>query len=114
MESSASDWPSRRARREKPTPVDRSVSELDEASTQDQGSAASSSLAIVVTSLLFAAMHLPQWPAPIAIFLLSLGLGTLYQRTGSLLAAIAMHGTFNGFNTVLMLMEAIDHQLHPH
>ena len=40
----------------------------------------------------FAAMHLPQWPAPIAIFLLSMGLGACYQRTGSLLAAITMHG----------------------
>ena len=59
-------------------------------------------------------MHLPQWPAPIAIFLLSMGLGTSTSRTGSLLAAIVMHGTFNGFNTVLMLMAAIDHQLQPH
>lgn len=76
------------------------------------GLSAGSSLAIVVTSVLFAAMHLPQWPAPLAILLLSMGLGALYQRTGSLLAAIAMHGTFNGFNTVLMILAAIDHQLH--
>src|SRR5439155_13762243 len=40
-----------------------------------------SSVAIVSTSLLFAAMHAAQWPAPIAIFVLSVALGALYQRT---------------------------------
>ena len=38
---------------------------------------------VVMTSALFAAVHLPQWPAPIAIFFLSVGLGLVYQRTGS-------------------------------
>jgi len=52
-------------------------------------------------------MHLPQWPAPIAILLLSMALGTVYQRTGSLLAAITMHATFNGVNTLLLLLAAI-------
>ena len=85
---------------------------LVEDAGRSPGLSAGSSLAIVVTSVLFAAMHLPQWPAPLAILLLSMGLGALYQRTGSLLAAIAMHGTFNGFNTVLMILAAIDHQLH--
>ena len=41
------------------------------------GFSAGSNLAIVVTSVLFAAMHLPQWPAPLAILLLSMGLGSL-------------------------------------
>ena len=39
-----------------------------------------------LTSLLFASMHAAQWPAPIAIFVLSVALGALYHRTGSLLA----------------------------
>jgi membrane protease YdiL (CAAX protease family) len=52
-------------------------------------------------------MHLPQWPAPIAIFLLSIALGTVYQRTGSLLASITMHATFNGINTLLLLLAAV-------
>jgi membrane protease YdiL (CAAX protease family) len=77
------------------------------------GSATRSTLAIILTSLFFAAMHLPQWPAPIAIFLLSLALGALYQRTGSLIAVIVMHGTFNGFSTLLLLLEALSRQIQP-
>ena len=70
-------------------------------------------MAILSTSLLFAAMHAAQWPAPIAIFVLSVALGALYQRTGSLLAAIAMHGTFNGFSTLLLLLQALGRQIEP-
>jgi membrane protease YdiL (CAAX protease family) len=36
-----------------------------------------------------------------------MALGTVYQRTGSLLAAITMHATFNGVNTLLLLLAAI-------
>jgi membrane protease YdiL (CAAX protease family) len=75
---------------------------------------ARSSIPIVSTSLLFASMHAPQWPAPIAIFVLSLALGAIYQRTGSLIAVIAMHGTFNGFSTLVLLLEALSRQIEPH
>jgi hypothetical protein len=34
---------------------------------------------------------------------LSLGLGTVYLRTGSLIAAIVMHATFNGLSTVALI-----------
>src|SRR5271157_1787033 len=74
---------------------------------QEQPSSRSSNLPILLTSIFFAAMHLPQWPAPIAIFLLSMALGTVFQRTGSLLASITMHATFNGINTLLLLLVAI-------
>jgi len=60
--------------------------------------------AIVMTSFFFAIVHYQQWPAPIPIFLLSLGLGTLYQLTGSLLASISMHATFNSISTLLLLL----------
>ncbi len=59
-------------------------------------------LAIVLTSVLFAAVHAPQWPAPIALFALALVIGTVYYRTGSLIAAIFMHATFNGISTLLL------------
>jgi membrane protease YdiL (CAAX protease family) len=72
-----------------------------------------SALPIVLTSLFFAVLHLPQWPAPIAIFPLSMALGAVYQRTGSLIAAITMHGTFNGFSTLLLLLVAYSRQLQP-
>ena len=59
-------------------------------------------LAIVLTSLFFAALHAPQWPAPIPLFLLSLGLGVVYLRTGSLLATICMHAIFNGISMLTL------------
>src|SRR5271165_1575453 len=90
------------------TPIDPG-SEILASSHQpaEQPSSRFSSLPILLTSFFFAAMHLSQWPAPVAIFLLSMALGTVYQRTGSLLAAITMHATFNGVNTLLLLLDAI-------
>lgn len=51
--------------------------------------------AIVVTSLLFAVVHadVPHWPA---LFVLSLGLGYAYEKSGSLFQPIFMHAFFNG------------------
>jgi membrane protease YdiL (CAAX protease family) len=60
--------------------------------------------AIVVTSLVFAAVHAPQWPAPIAIFVLALALGTVYARTGSLIASVIMHSAFNGVSTAVLFL----------
>jgi len=59
-------------------------------------------VAITLTSLGFAALHAPQWPAPIPLFLLALGLGVVHQRTGSLIAPICMHAIFNGFSTLML------------
>ena len=47
---------------------------------------------------------LTQWPAPIALFVLALVIGTVYYRTGSLIAAIFMHATFNGISTFMLFM----------
>jgi membrane protease YdiL (CAAX protease family) len=61
-------------------------------------------LANLAVSLLFAAMHAAVWPSPIPLFLLSLVLGLLYQRTGSLIAPITLHAVFNGISTVLIFV----------
>ncbi len=58
----------------------------------------------VAVSLVFAGMHYKVWPTPIPIFFLSLGLGFLYQRTGGLIAPVALHMTFNGISTLLMFV----------
>lgn len=59
-------------------------------------------LAIGLTSAMFAAVHAPwTWPP---IFLLSLLLGWVYERTGNLWAAVALHAAFNGVSTLLFLL----------
>jgi membrane protease YdiL (CAAX protease family) len=58
-------------------------------------------VAISLTSVLFAALHEP-WSIPL-IFLLSLALGYLYERTGNLWTCIALHFAFNSFNMLLIL-----------
>ena len=62
---------------------------------------------ILITSLFFAAVHYPQMPAPFAIFVLSLGLGLLYERTRRLLPSIILHSLFNGFNTTVMVLQLL-------
>jgi membrane protease YdiL (CAAX protease family) len=62
---------------------------------------------ILLTSAVFALVHMPQWPAPLAIFLLSLGLGLVYRRTGSLVAAFVLHAAFNGLSTLALLLVAL-------
>jgi hypothetical protein len=54
---------------------------------------------------------MPQWPAPIGIFFLSMALGVVYQRTGSLLTAMVMHGVFNGCSTILFLVGTLARSL---
>ena len=61
-------------------------------------------LANVGVSALFAALHAAVWPTPVPIFFLSLVLGLLYQRTGSLLPPVALHMTFNGISTIMMFL----------
>lgn len=48
---------------------------------------------IVASSLVFAGLHAP-WSMP-AIFVLSVGLGYVYERTGRLAPAVVMHLLFN-------------------
>ena len=59
---------------------------------------------IVITSVVFVAMHrgVAQWHALPALFVLSLGFGWVYERTGRLAAPIAMHSMFNALNLALL------------
>jgi membrane protease YdiL (CAAX protease family) len=56
-------------------------------------------LAILITSLAFALLH-PAWSWP-AIFVLAIGLGYLYERTGNLWAPITVHLLFNSLETLI-------------
>jgi membrane protease YdiL (CAAX protease family) len=62
-----------------------------------------SRLPLLLSSTIFAAFHVPQMPAPIAIFFLSLVLGTLYELTGSLVPSFVLHALFNAFPTTLLV-----------
>ncbi len=66
---------------------------------------------IVLTSLLFSVVHYEQMPAPLALFPLAIVLGLLFERTGSLVPSIVLHGLFNGFNTTLLLGALLTHQI---
>jgi membrane protease YdiL (CAAX protease family) len=70
----------------------------DVATPAAQTSAAAEVFAIVVSSALFALMHLSQGAAPIPLFVLALGLGYLYARTGRVLPCIVVHIWLNAFS----------------
>jgi membrane protease YdiL (CAAX protease family) len=61
--------------------------------------------AIVATSGIFVFMHAPIVPAYALppLFILSLGLGWCYEKTGRLLAPMVLHGLFNAGNLALAL-----------
>lgn len=61
-------------------------------------------LANILTSFVFAGLHFQQWPAPIPLFLLSMVLGFLYQRTGSLWAPLTLHACFNSVSTIMLVL----------
>jgi len=63
-------------------------------------------MAIAVTSALFALMHanVADSQAVVALCVLSLGFGWIYEKTGRLSAPIAMHMMFNSVNASLALL----------
>lgn len=54
----------------------------------------------LAVSMLFAAVH-STWPQPVALFVLSLGLCCLRDKSGSLLTPVLVHALFNGTSSVL-------------
>jgi len=60
--------------------------------------------AIALTSLLFASIHtdVSHWPS---LFMLALGLGYAYEKSGSLLRPIFMHAMFNGLTIATVLTQ---------
>lgn len=59
--------------------------------------------AILLTSLLFAAVHLHA-PSFLGLALLAVILSLLYEQTGSLWANICVHATFNALSIVMLLL----------
>lgn len=63
--------------------------------------------ALIGSSALFAIIHL-SLVSLVPIFLLGLALAWVYQRSGSLLAPMAMHATVNGISVALALLVRFD------
>jgi membrane protease YdiL (CAAX protease family) len=61
-------------------------------------------IAIVATSLLFAALHIGHGAAPVPLFFLALVLGYLYQRTHRLLPCATVHFCVNAFSFALLCL----------
>lgn len=59
--------------------------------------------AMVLTSLIFALLH-PQLASFVPIFILSMFLCYLYERTSSLLSTAIMHSVYNGFHISIFLL----------
>jgi membrane protease YdiL (CAAX protease family) len=62
------------------------------------------SRAILVTSILFAAVH-PHLPALVPLFVVSIFLCVAYAYTNSIVVPIVMHMLFNGVNILLLLAQ---------
>lgn len=65
--------------------------------------------AVLVTGLLFVAMHWPVLPeggkhAVVPLFLLAVSMGAAYERTGRLGVPITMHACFNAMNLLFAFM----------
>ena len=58
---------------------------------------------IIITSFLFTFMHIgaADWQGLPSLFVLSLGLGWIFTKTGRLIAPIIVHMLFNGFNLLM-------------
>jgi membrane protease YdiL (CAAX protease family) len=62
-------------------------------------------LAIGISAAFFALVHAPNWPQMPALFVLGVGLGYLYERSGSLVTPITFHAVFNGWTFLGALMK---------
>lgn len=64
-------------------------------------------MALIVTSLVFAAIHMNALSF-LPLVVLATGLTLLYEKTGNLLAAFTCHAFFNGFNYVMLFQQQSD------
>jgi membrane protease YdiL (CAAX protease family) len=61
-------------------------------------------LTIVVTSLVFASLHIGHGAAPVPLFFLALALGYLYQRTHRLLPSVTVHFCLNACSFAMLCL----------
>ena len=71
------------------------------------GGTVSFAFAALVSSVLFALLHLEPVLVP-TLFLLGIALCMLYRRTGSLLPCFAAHATFNSFAVLVIILSGLE------
>ena len=59
---------------------------------------------IVAAAVLFAIAHATQWPDPVGLFVFAVGVGLVFQRTGSLVGPIVIHSLFNATSTTALIL----------
>ena len=62
---------------------------------------------IVVSSTMFAAVHVGQGLAPIPLFVFGVGLGFVYRFTGSIVPSIILHFLLNAFSMFWVTLETV-------
>ena len=62
---------------------------------------------ILISSAIFAAVHIGQGAAPVVLFFFGLILGYLYRKTGSLVPAIVLHFLLNTFSMFWATIELV-------
>lgn len=68
---------------------------------------------ILISSVLFAMMHLGQGPAPIPLFFLSLGIGYVFRKTGSFVPCVIIHLMLNSISMTLLTLSIMYPELGP-
>ena len=61
---------------------------------------------ILVSSIVFGAIHMGQGAAPIVLFFFGIALGYLYRKTGSVVPCIALHFFLNAFSMFWATLES--------
>ena len=62
---------------------------------------------ILVSSLMFAAIHIGQGLAPVPLFFFALALGFLYRFSGSILPSVLLHLMLNGFSMFWVTLDSL-------
>ncbi len=68
---------------------------------------------IFITSLLFAAVHGGQGPAPIPLFALAIGLGYVFRKTGSFVPCVIVHVILNSISLTVLSVGIMYPELMP-
>jgi membrane protease YdiL (CAAX protease family) len=79
-------------------------SETPQPQPQMPDSARPAVIPILLSSILFAAVHVDAWPSPIPLFPLALILGYVYWRTHRLLPCVVLHALFNGLSVLAVAL----------